>query len=139
MGTQNQRPRGLEEAQLLFPTVYWYLHPVPKTVGAVPNPVCQDHSTDREQGAPCRKEVGPGLRIDQKQLEIRSFRGFWKHCAGQTKHREAHKLLLWQEFLFTSSALGRDLPWSSGFGEVWSESGLKIGWGNDGFLESPEG
>lgn len=66
---RNQRLRGVEEAQLLFPTGYQYLLPVPKTLGSNAQPrVSGPDNTGREQGAPGRKEVGPGLRIDQKKL-----------------------------------------------------------------------
>lgn len=48
----------------------------------------------------------------------------------------ARELLRWWGFLSTSSERVRDLPLSSGFGEVWSECGLKIRWENGGVLDS---
>lgn len=46
------------------------------------------------------------------------------------------ELLRWWGFLSASSERVRDLPLSSGFGEVWSECGLKIRWENGGVLDS---
>lgn len=74
---ESSRPcLGYGGAQALFPLriVFLVQHPIqwihllsPCDLGA---------SRDQEQGVPCRKEVGPGLRIDQKKPESLIFHGF---------------------------------------------------------------
>lgn len=83
----------------------------------------------QEQGVPCRKEVGPGLRIDQKKLEGHILCGFRKHYAGQAKHTEAWSpdfnsrplnFCRSRGFPSKSSVLRRDLPLSFGERCGWS-------------------
>lgn len=47
-----------------------------KQLEQCPAQVMSGPDIDWEQGAPCRKEVGPGLRTDQKKPESGIFHGF---------------------------------------------------------------
>lgn len=51
----------------------------------------------------------------------------WVWATGAPISAPGPKLAV-RRCLFASPPLGRDLPLNSGFGEVWSESGLELGW-----------
>lgn len=62
------------EEPSLLPTGDQYLGLSP--VESVPSPCDVRASRDQEQGVPHRKEVGPGLRSDQKKPESLAVHGF---------------------------------------------------------------